>query len=79
MWANNPTLAYSSHDTGSALAVYTAVRQASYELLLRMDESLLSNKGTHSESGAYSVADWIRSYTNHPIDHAEQIKQILRR
>ena len=79
VWASNPTLSYSSHNTDSALAVYKSVRQASYELLLRMDGSLLSNKGIHTESGEYSVADWIRSYTNHPIDHAEQIKRILGR
>jgi len=77
IWANNQTLAYGSHEIASALAVYKAVRQASYELLLRLDESLLDNKGTHTESGEYSVRDWIRSYTNHPIDHANQIKQIL--
>ena len=77
VWANNQTLAYGSHEIASALAVYKAVRQASYELLLRLDESLLDNKGTHTESGEYSVRDWIRSYTNHPIDHANQIKQIL--
>ena len=77
VWASNSTLGYSSHEVDSALAVYKAVRQASYELLLRMDETLLTSRGTHTESGAYTVADWIRSYTNHPIDHANQIKEIL--
>ena len=76
-WANNKTLAYASADVETSLAVYKAVRQASYELLLRIDESQLANRGTHTESGEYSVADWIRSYTNHPIDHAKQIKEIL--
>ena len=76
-WANNKTLAYASADVETSLAVYKAVRQASYELLLRTDESQLANRGTHTESGEYSVADWIRSYTNHPIDHAKQIKEIL--
>ena len=77
VWANNITLGYSSHYIDSALAVYKAVRQASYELLLRMDETLLANRGTHTESGEYTVTDWIRSYTNHPIDHANQIKEII--
>ena len=76
-WANNKTLAYASADVATSLAVYKAVRQASYELLLRTDESQLANRGTHTESGEYSVADWIRSYTNHPIDHAKQIREIL--
>jgi len=76
-WANNKTLAYASADVETSLAVYKAVRQASYELLLRTDESQIANRGTHTESGEYSVSDWIRSYTNHPIDHAKQIKEIL--
>ena len=77
LWAENSTLAYESHPIDSSLEVFKAVRQSSYELLLRMDRSLLENKGIHTESGEYSVKDWLNSYFNHPIDHANQIREIF--
>lgn len=77
-WAESATLGYSEAPIESAIAVFTAVREASYLLLLRLDESQLDNKGTHSESGEYSIRDWIRSYTNHPTDHANQIRAQLK-
>ena len=72
-WAENSTLNYKSADVEGSLAVFAAVRQSSYELLQRISESELNNKGTNSESGEYSVRAWIETYTNHPREHAEQI------
>ena len=77
LWAENATLAYKNHSIDSSLQVFKAVRQSSYELLFRMDDSLLANKGVHTESGEYSVKDWLNSYINHPIDHANQIREIF--
>ena len=77
VWAENPIIDYQSHEIDSSIAVFKAVRQSSYELLLRMENSLLDNKGIHTESGEYSVRDWLNSYINHPIDHANQIKKVL--
>ena len=76
-WAETETLGYKSSPVAASIAVFAAVRESSYQLLLRLEESQLDNQGTHSESGAYSIRDWIRSYTNHPIDHAEQIRAQL--
>ena len=76
-WAENPTIGYRNHEIDSSIAVFKAVRQSSYELLLRMEDSLLDQKGIHTESGEYSVRDWMNSYINHPIDHANQIKKVL--
>jgi hypothetical protein len=76
-WAESSTLGYTEAPVDSAIAVFEAVREASYLLLLRMSEDQLDNKGTHSESGEYSIRDWIRSYTNHPTDHADQIRKQL--
>lgn len=77
IWAETPALGYRTAPVESSIAVFAAVRESSYQLLLRLDESQLDNQGTHSESGAYSVRDWIRSYTNHPTDHANQIRAQL--
>jgi hypothetical protein len=31
--------------------------------------------GTYSESGAYTVEDWLRIYGVHAHDHADQIRR----
>jgi hypothetical protein len=62
----------------AAVAVFTAVRNASHQLILRLSEKELGNSGTHSESGEYSVGTWLETYTNHPKDHAQQIREQLR-
>jgi len=76
-WAENQILGYNYHSVESSIEVFKAVRQSSFELILRMDEGLLENQGIHTESGDYSVLDWMNSYINHPIDHANQIKKVL--
>ena len=77
-WAESSKLGYKSEDIKSAIEVFKAVRQASYELIKRLSEKDLEIEGTHSESGAYSVGKWIKTYTNHPLDHANQIREQLK-
>ena len=77
-WAESSKLGYKSEDVQSSLEVFKAVRQASYELIKRLSEKDLEIEGTHSESGAYSVGKWIKTYTNHPSDHANQIREQLK-
>ena len=77
IWAQNQTLGYGEQPIESSIDVFKAVRQSSFELISRMDETLLENKGRHTESGEYSVRDWMNSYINHPVDHANQIKKVL--
>ena len=78
LWASNVTLNYTNRDIASAIAVFKAVRQSSFELLLTLTEDQLSNQCTHTESGPYTVRDWLSTYTRHPLDHAEQIRKQLR-
>ena len=77
-WAENKTLGYKELDVEASIAVFKAVRNASYELLKRVTENELENSGIHTESGKYSVRDWIRTYSKHPLDHANQIKEQLK-
>ena len=77
-WAENKTLGYKELDVEASIAVFKAVRNASYELLKRVTENELDNSGIHTESGKYSVRDWIRTYSKHPLDHANQIKEQLK-
>ena len=76
-WAEDPTLGYKSEDIDTSLKVIKAVRKSSYELLKRLNELQLNNSGTHTETGTYTVKDWLNSYVNHPIDHANQIRSQL--
>ena len=77
-WAENPILNYKSEEIKDSLAVIRAVRQSSFELIKRITENELQNSGIHSESGNYSVKDWLETYTKHPQDHANQIKKQIR-
>ena len=58
----------------ASLAVVQAVREASLELLTSLTPDEWTRTGTHSESGRYSVDDWLRIYAGHPHDHAGQIR-----
>jgi hypothetical protein len=77
-WAANLTLGYSETDVANSIAVFTAVRNSSHQLILRLTEKELDNSGTHSESGEYSIRTWLETYINHPKDHAAQIKEQLK-
>jgi hypothetical protein len=58
----------------SSLAVLAAVRAASLELLERLTDAEWERTGTHSESGAYGVDQWLRIYAAHAHEHADQIR-----
>lgn len=62
----------------SAVAVVLAVRAASLELLLTLsDDDWARARGRHSESGAYDLDTWLRTYARHPREHAEQITKAV--
>lgn len=58
----------------SSLGVVGAVRAASLELLESLTPDEWERRGTHSESGPYSVDDWLGIYAAHCDDHAAQIR-----
>lgn len=76
-WAENPTLGYEDTDVAASIEVFAAVRTSSQKLLQRLSPEQLENKGIHTESGEYSVRTWIDTYSNHPLDHADQIRKQL--
>ena len=73
LWARSPLLGYEELPVEHSLAIFKAVRQASLDVVRRMDESDLERAGTHSESGPYSVQTWVDTYVRHPSDHAAQL------
>ena len=59
----------------ASLAVFRAVRAASAELLVTLVDTDLDRTGTHSESGTYSLRDWLDIYADHAEAHAAQIRE----
>jgi hypothetical protein len=61
-----------------SLAVLAAVRAASAQLLDSLGEAEWMRVGRHSESGPYSIDDWLAIYAAHAHDHADQIRRARR-
>jgi DinB superfamily len=59
----------------TSLAVFRAVRASTGELLDRLEDEDWNRAGTHSESGVYSMEDWLEIYAAHAFDHADQIRR----
>lgn len=58
-----------------SLAAFAAARESTADILDRLTDEEWSRAGTHSESGAYSVTDWLEIYAAHAHDHADQIRR----
>ena len=76
-WGDNETLGYKVLPVEDSLAVFRAVRSSSLEILKRCTEDQLENACIHSESGVYTLETWLKTYINHPVEHAEQIRSGL--
>ncbi len=61
----------------ASLAVFRAVRDSSAELLDLITAGDLARAGVHTETGPYTLADWLDTYVAHARDHAEQIRAAL--
>jgi hypothetical protein len=68
---------YHARPLESALAVVEAVRAHTTALLRALPEEAWSRAGRHSESGPYSVDNWLRIYSDHLEGHARQIERNL--
>ena len=77
LWAQDPTLGYTELPIENSIAVFTAVRAASLDIIRRLKPEQLQLIGIHSESGEYSLQRWLETYTRHANNHAEQIKENL--
>jgi hypothetical protein len=59
----------------ASMAVLRSVREASLGLLEVLTPDEWARRGTHSESGPYSVDRWLEIYASHARDHANQIRE----
>ena len=76
-WGENKTLGYNDLPIEISLDVFKAVRASSLEVLKRISTEQLENSGEHSESGTYTLRNWLETYIKHPTEHAEQIRTRL--
>jgi hypothetical protein len=63
--------------TAASLEALRAARLSSASLLECLTEEEWRREGTHSDSGRYTVEDWLAIYTRHAHDHADQIRRAL--
>lgn len=76
-WAVAPALAYQRASIMTSLQVFLSIRAATAEVLERISEADLERYGIHTESGKYTVADWLSIYANHAVEHGAQIERAL--
>ena len=70
-------LRYRERPIEQSLVAVRGARETSASILDLLTEDEWSRTGTHSESGAYSVDDWLEIYAAHCHDHADQIRRAV--
>jgi hypothetical protein len=77
-WAASPALGYETDPIETSLAVFSAVRAGTFNVLQHLTEADLARHAEHSERGRFTLDDWLRIYSKHPLDHGEQLAKALR-
>lgn len=66
-------LDYHALSVEPAFAAAEAVRANTVALLRALPDEAWQRAGRHTQSGAFSAEDWLRTYAVHLHDHADQI------
>jgi hypothetical protein len=69
-------LHYNKRETAPALDAFRTARATAAQLFEFMSDEDWQREGTHSESGSYSVEDWLTIYAVHAHNHAAQIRRL---
>lgn len=69
-------LRYNERAIAPALDAFRAARATTAQLLDLMLKEDWDREGVHTESGRYTVEDWLRIYAVHAHNHAEQISRL---
>jgi len=69
-------LRYNERDMAPALEAFRCARESTMQLLGLMTEDDWKRAGTHSESGPYTMEDWLTIYAKHAHNHAAQIQRL---
>jgi hypothetical protein len=68
-------LHYAERPLEGSLEAVRGARASTLALLEVLTEEEWAREGTHTESGRYSVTDWLRIYAAHCHDHADQVRR----
>jgi hypothetical protein len=68
-------LHYADRPIEPALEAIAAARSTTAQILDRLTDAEWARTGTHTESGAYGVEQWLETYAIHCDDHADQIRR----
>ena len=60
---------------GPSIEAMRWARESTAQILERLTDDEWQRKGTHSESGPYSVETWLEIYAAHAHNHADQIRR----
>lgn len=74
-WAR--VLRYHDHPLTVALATVEAVRKNTLPIIARLPEEAWARAGTHTESGRYTVDDWLGIYAAHLEEHIAQVEAVM--
>jgi hypothetical protein len=69
-------LKYNERDMAPSLEAFRAARATSNQLLALLSEADWKREGVHSESGRYTMEDWLSIYAAHAHNHAAQIQRL---
>lgn len=69
-------LRYNERDMAPALEAFRSARETTMQLLPLLAEDDWQRTGTHTESGRYTMEDWLRIYAAHAHNHAAQIRRL---
>lgn len=69
-------LQYNAREIAPSLDAFRSARETTAQLLDLMSDEDWRREGTHSESGAYSMEDWLKIYAVHAHNHAAQIRRL---
>jgi hypothetical protein len=69
-------LRYNERDMAPALEAFRCARETTMQLLPSLSEDDWQRAGTHTESGRYTLEEWLRIYAAHAHNHAAQIRRL---
>jgi DinB family protein len=69
-------LNYNNREMAPALEAFRSARATAAQLFEFMSDEDWQREGTHSESGSYSMEDWLTIYAAHAHNHAAQIRRL---
>ena len=75
VWAT--AFRYEETDPLESVALFEALRNATLQLLSRVDSARLAHAGQHQERGAEPIGHIMRMYAGHDLNHLTQIERLL--